>query len=128
MINVRFYTNKGALCMRVEGHADAAPKGEDVVCAGVSALAATLADYASIMSAHGETEREPQIRMVNGFTSVKVRPTKQHTGKLLTAFSVVTTGMKAIARNYPEYITLKLFDKSDLEGFSITDSSTARTD
>lgn len=118
MIQVRFYVNKGALCLKVEGHAQAAPKGEDVVCAGASVLAATLADFAAIMNAHGELEKEPHINMRAGYASIKVTPKADTRGKMLLAFSVIATGMSAIARNYPAYITLKLFEQSQLEDFS----------
>lgn len=106
------------LCLRVEGHAAAAPKGEDVVCAGASTLAATLADFATIMAAHGELEKDPYIKMKNGLAVIKVKPKQENRGKMLLTFSVIATGMSAIRRNYPEYINLKLFDKSEIEDFS----------
>lgn len=118
MIKARFYVNKGALCLKVEGHAEAGPKGHDAVCAGASVLSATLADVVSIMGNHGELEKDPVIRMREGFANVKAKPTEAGRGKLLLAFSVIETGMCAIARNYPEYITVKLFDKPEIEGFS----------
>ena len=118
MVNVRFYTNKGMLCLRVEGHAQAAPKGEDVVCAGASVLAATLADFVTLMNAHGELEKEPYIKMDTGIAVVKVKPKPESRGKLLLSFSVIATGLSAMVRNYPDYIQLKLFDKSAIEDFS----------
>ena len=118
MINVRFYTQKDKLCLVVEGHALAAPKGEDAVCAGASVLAATLADFSSLMYAHGELAEEPTIQMRSGFARIKAKPRPESRGKLLLCFSVIATGMSAIARNYPAFIKLKLFDKSAIEDFS----------
>lgn len=129
MVEVRFYVNKGMLCLKVEGHADAAPKGEDIVCAGVSALAATLADYVYGMNNAGMMEKEPQIQMNSGIAKIKAKPKPEAKGRLLLAFSVITTGMSAMKRNYPENIDLKLFDQSDILDFSkIQESSTSRTD
>lgn len=118
MINASFYVNSGMLCLKVQGHAAAAPKGEDVVCAGASVLAATIADFASIMDAHGELEKEPYIKMEAGFALVKVLPKPESRGKILLAFSLIAVGMSAIARNYPEYINLQLFERSQIEDFS----------
>lgn len=129
MVEVRFYVNKDMLCMKVEGHAEAAPKGEDIVCAGVSALAGTLADYVYGMNNAGMMEREPQIQMNNGHAKIKAAPKPEAKGRLLLAFSVITTGMRAIKRNYPENVDLTLFDQSDILDFSkIPESSTLRTD
>ena len=118
MVQVRFYINKGQLCLKVEGHANAGPKGEDVVCAGASVLAATLADTVTLMRAHGELEKDPYIKMDTGHAVIKARPTENGKGKLLLAFGMIATGMSAIARNYPRFITLQLFEKADIEAYS----------
>lgn len=118
MVNVRFYINKGQLCLKVEGHANAGPKGQDVVCAGASVLAATLADTVTLMSAHGELEKDPYIKMDTGHAVIKAKPTVKGRGKLLLAFGVIATGMSAIARNYPGFIALQLFEKSEIEDYS----------
>lgn len=118
MVKVRFYINHGALCLKVEGHANAGPKGEDVVCAGASVLAATLADVVTIMDSHGEMETEPKISMSNGYAFVKAKPKPENKGKLLMVYSVIATGMSAVARNYPEHLSLKLFDQAAVTAFS----------
>lgn len=118
MVQVRFYVNKGMLCLRVEGHARSAPKGEDVVCAGASVLAATLADFSTLMHIHGELEKEPLIKLDTGIAVIKVKPKPENRGKLLLSFSVIATGMSAMQRNYPEYIKIKLFEQSAIEDFS----------
>ena len=43
MVEAKFYRGgEGSLHMVLSGHAGAGPKGHDLVCAGVSALACTL--------------------------------------------------------------------------------------
>lgn len=124
MINVRFYVNKGKLCMKAEGHAASAPAGEDIVCAGVSALSVALADTLMLMDTHGQMEAPPQIRMDNGNATIKVRPEKKALGAVLIVFTVIQSGMIAIMRGYPEYIRVKTFDQAEVEALSNRESST----
>lgn len=118
MINVRFYINHGALCMRMTGHSAAAPHGEDLICAGASTLAATLADCAALLDRHGKTEGEPTVELRSGFACVKLLPKPECRGEALMMFSTVQLGMSALRRNYPAYIRLKPFDQSELADFS----------
>ena len=118
MIDVRFYENKGKLCLKVEGHANAAPKGEDIVCAGVSALAVALADTLEMMHRNGDLEEAPEIRAKDGDMRVKVKAGQDHKGRLLLAFLYCQTGMLAIWRGYPKNVQIKTFDKAEIEAFS----------
>lgn len=118
MIDVRFYENKGKLCMKVEGHANAAPKGEDIVCAGVSALAVALADTLEMMHRNGDLAEPPEIRAKDGDMRVKAKADREHGGSLLLAFLFCQTGMLAIWRGYPEHVQIKTFDKAEIEAFS----------
>ena len=128
MIDIRFYVNKGKLCMRAEGHAKAAPKGEDLVCAAVSTLALTLAETVTMLEEQGLLDCPAQIIAKDGSMKVKVRPRPEKTGMVLLAFLYCQAGMLMLWRGAPEYIQIKTFDKAEMEAFSITDSSTSRTD
>ena len=118
MIEARFYVNKGQLCMKVEGHAHAAPKGEDLICAGTSTLAAALAETVTVLHRQGLLEKEPDIHMKAGFVRIKVKPTEEHRGELLLVFSTIAAGMSSLCRSYPEYIRVKLFEDSEILEFS----------
>jgi len=115
--------------MKAEGHAKSAPKGEDLVCSGISALSVALADTVTMMDEHGDLDCPPQIIVgKDGLMTVKVRPKPEAAGKVLLAFLFCQTGMIAIWRGYHEYVSIKTFDKAELKAFSIEASSTLRTD
>jgi len=115
--------------MKSEGHAGYSPNGDDVVCAGISALSVALADTVTMMDEHGDLDCPPQIIVgKDGLMTVKVRPKPEAMGKVLLAFLFCQTGMIAIWRGYHEFVSIKTFDKAELEAFSIKESSTLRTD
>lgn len=77
----------------VKGHSGYAPRGQDIVCAGVSTLMFTLAeqlDYDGV-----------QIHM-NEF-HVRYDPSDQDA---MDAARYTISGLKLLARQYPQYITI----------------------
>ena len=54
MIFVEFVEVHGVLCLSIEGHAETAPEGEDLVCAAASTLAYTAAYSMEKMSEEGK--------------------------------------------------------------------------
>ena len=58
-------TAKG-LCLEVTGHAGWAPRGSDLVCAGVSVLTATLAAAMTALWEQGRLNTQPEIAMGAG--------------------------------------------------------------
>lgn len=79
------------LALILEGHADYAPKGFDIVCAGVSALAFTYAKYT------GGYKKSPKGMLIRS-------QNKDEKGK--TVFDTVIGGLKLIERDYPENLLL----------------------
>ena len=87
MINVRIDSNQCHLF--VEGHAEYAPKGQDIVCAAVSALAQTLAAHPCCGS-----------RVDNGRIHVWANRPMQ---EIFKAFEI---GFCAMAHQYPEHVQI----------------------
>lgn len=90
MIEVTFTYQR----MTVQGHANYAPHGEDIVCAAVSALA-----YALI----GTLEEEGLIRELvvrPGFVTVAAKKEDK-------AFDVVRCGISQIAARYPRCVSVR---------------------
>ncbi len=83
-------TNK-AFMLNASGHAGMAPRGEDLVCAAVSALVQTLAIYADSVQ-----------RLESGRAILSGVGTAQY-----EAFKVVMSGILAIQRNYPKYLKIR---------------------
>ena len=110
MINVRFYEKEEEckLGFEAEGHALAAPKGEDLICAAVSALAGTLEGYSELLIRAEETLPEPpEVEVAPG--KAKILLTLSPEGYLLgrIAFHVIRTGFLRLAAAYPENVTVR---------------------
>lgn len=88
--------------LTVSGHAGYADRGEDIVCAGVSALAETL-----LIGLRQVARIKPAVTRQDGF--VDVRLPAQLSGEAALAARVIleTTiaGLRDVARSYPDYVT-----------------------
>ena len=118
MTEAKFYAKGGCLGLRVSGHSASAPKGEDLVCAGASTLAMTLAANVNLMHAYGKLEREPKIILRNGHALIKAKPKEEYKGDLLTLYNYIQVGMYQLKHNYPEYFNFIPFETAQLQAFS----------
>nr|DAE22243.1 MAG TPA: YsxB-like protein [Podoviridae sp. ctKS020] len=93
MITVTISRNAEELIVEVSGHSNYAPQGEDIVCAGVSAL--TLMCVNAAMLSEGKIEK-----MCSGYSKITL-PNSENIhffcAALVEAFEIMAT-------KYPEYI------------------------
>lgn len=92
MIQITYNEMGDMMFLRAEGHADFAPKGQDIVCAAVSALMQTLAyslDSGTVTCADDR--------------NLMVAQAKQGTDSL-AKFELVTDGLILLADAYPEHV------------------------
>ena len=92
MIKITYNEMGGMMFLRAEGHAEFAPKGQDIVCAAVSALMQTLAyslDSGTVTCADDR--------------NLMVVQAKQCTVSL-AKFELVTDGLILLADAYPEHV------------------------
>ena len=92
MIQITYNEMGDMMFLRAEGHADFAPKGQDIVCAAVSALMQTLAyslDSGTVTCADDR--------------NLMVVQAKQGTDSL-AKFELVTDGLIMLADAYPEHV------------------------
>ena len=92
MIQITYNEMGDMMFLRAEGHADFAPKGQDIVCAAVSALMQTLAyslDSGTVTCADDR--------------NMMVVQAKQGTDSL-AKFELVTDGLILLADAYPEHV------------------------
>lgn len=92
MIKITYNEMGGMMFLRAEGHAEFAPKGQDIVCAAVSALMQTLAyslDSGTVTCADD--------------SNLMVVQAKQGTDSL-AKFELVTDGLILLADAYPEHV------------------------
>ena len=96
----------GGYCrVEVSGHANAAPRGKDLVCAAVSTLVQTFAGWAEEQGKKGKLETD--VRMEEGRAVIAASAGIYQMERLLGCFEVIRFGLENLARQYPEYITYK---------------------
>lgn len=102
MIQAKFYrTAGGSLHMELLGHAGSAPKGKDLVCAGASMLACTLASAAEKLYEQGMLRRLPRTELLPGRAEVILQPKREHEVQALLLYWMAELGMGILAENYP---------------------------
>ncbi len=98
MINVIIEQGK----ITASGHAGYAPKGQDIVCAAFSVLSLTLE-----IAVEKLTEDDIRISLENGEMAAQW---KQVSPEGLLLMKAYIEGVKALAKNYPEYINVQARD------------------
>lgn len=95
MIHIRIKVKDRHVTIDVDGHANAAPKGEDVVCAGVSTLVLTLVEALVRVGA-----QDYKCDLRGGKAHIECRQTKVTKPVLNT----IVCGMDLLAATYPQYV------------------------
>lgn len=102
MIKITYYLKYHQVT--IEGHAQAAPKGEDLVCAAVSALWHTLAANAMVWKDQGYL-MDLRIKEIEGYAQVSYAPKSKWANILGAITGGICIGLEILARDYPEHIT-----------------------
>lgn len=95
MINITIEQGK----ITAGGHAGYAPKGQDIVCAAFSVLSLTLE-----IAVQKFTEDDIRIELESGRMKAQWQQVSPAGQLLINAY---IEGVKALAENYPEYITVQ---------------------
>ncbi len=86
-------------CLTMEGHAGAAPAGEDLVCAALSMLMFTLQaavqDHIEILM--------PSVYQADGAMSVRCSPAPRQKKTCRTLYRTIFAGWELLGKQYPEY-------------------------
>lgn len=108
MIQAKFYTGAdGSLHMAAQGHAGAAPKGQDLVCAAASALAETLAQAVERLYYQGMLRRCPRVELCEGNAEIIAQPKQAFRTEAAMVFWTVQNGIAALAESFPENVMLE---------------------
>ena len=105
MINVVYYRKYNRVT--IEGHANSGDPGHDLVCAGVSALAYTLAANVGNLEANGIVRR-PTVVLENGKAEIAAKAKPRHKATAALIFQSVCVGFEVLATNYPEYVSYEI--------------------
>lgn len=108
MIKIHFWrdSDKGTIHMKAKGHANAAPKGEDLVCSAATMLVYTVAQALTFMHELGQLEEKPRISIREGKALVVAKPREEYLAEALHTFWVAQCGAHVLGKNYPDCVAL----------------------
>ena len=89
--------------------------GHDIVCAGASILACTVAQEAKNMENRGQLTKPPYIKIQEGNTHIVVHPIDADYDDALHTFYVAQVGYSLLAHNYPQYVELITVNKANTQ-------------
>ena len=107
MVQAKFYRGgEGSLHMVLSGHAGAGPKGQDLVCAGVSALACTLGKAVERLYEQGMLRRVPKVELYAGGAEIIAVPKPTFSREGAMVFWTVQNGIAELAEGFPGNVKL----------------------
>lgn len=92
--------------VKIRGHAGYAPRGQDIVCAGVTAITQTLVE-----SIESLTGNEIKYDMSPGRVDIEIKDPDEDAQLLMDSFFV---GAEMIADEFPEYVRVEIRNDLDL--------------
>jgi uncharacterized protein YsxB (DUF464 family) len=101
MIHVTYYRQHNRVT--VEGHAGSGPKGHDLVCSAVSALALTLAGNVSHMQAQ-DAVHGVIIELKEGNAEIQCTPYRRYKDSAEQIYRAICVGFELLATKYPDNI------------------------
>lgn len=111
MINAEVTTGRNCFMAEIRGHAGFAPKGYDIVCAGVSALSMALLEAVTI-----KVKRDSaacfSVEVNDGSFEIRVLGVKDKalSAELRSMFIMLISGLERIESDYPDYLNVNLFE------------------
>lgn len=106
---IRIAIDKRTLSIRVRGHAGYAPKGSDILCAGVSALIQTWARCVRLFRASGWLTGSV-VEVLNGRAEISASPKPEARPAVEASFLTITEGLLMLQKSAGDYITVEVQD------------------
>ncbi|MGE5405114.1 MAG: ribosomal-processing cysteine protease Prp [Candidatus Saccharibacteria bacterium] len=93
------------LAFRVEGHADYEDEGQDIVCAGISAITQT-----ALVGLLNYMENKPVYKRKNGILACSMKPKTgpEDMAKAQIILGTMEMGLRDIEHHYKEFIDLDI--------------------
>ena len=101
MINIDICVGNQAHAVTITGHAGYSDHGNDIVCAGVSAIAYTLLGFL-------ENHRDDIAYISAQHKSGDIRILCKGGEKVEIAFEMANIGLQQIAKQYPKHVTIDI--------------------
>lgn len=100
----RIYVNRADFRIDAEGHADAGRKGEDIVCAGISALMQALLNILIREKDDGYLMLDWTADEERGSMMIHAKPFNWRKPIVRAYFNMTVLGLRAIEQNYRKNI------------------------
>lgn len=101
MVKASYESRDGYYRLALDGHADYKAAGEDIVCAGISALVYALMGFLEI-------NRDKTSHQHIEYESGKVRIFAVGNEIIGGAFQMALTGLEMIANGYPKHLSVNI--------------------
>ena len=105
MIKATYYRRYNRLT--IEGHARSGEPGHDLVCAGASTLAYTLAANVANLEAQGHA-RNVIVRLEPGDAEISCTVRSGAMAIVARIYEAVCVGFEILAKDYPEFISYEI--------------------
>ena len=93
--------------LSLKGHANSAPKGQDLVCCAESMLTQALIRTLQEMEKEKKTSMNWAGSQRSGCMCIRATPAEGQAEVIKAVFRVCVTGLRMLAEEYPQYIELK---------------------
>jgi uncharacterized protein YsxB (DUF464 family) len=101
------------ISIKIKGHAQTAPEGEDLVCAASSAYGFQAIQTVKSMFEAGWLVRKPKMRIDKGDIHISLRPKNEYYTVVINMLQVVATGYQLLENSYPDNVQLTAFAKPE---------------
>lgn len=105
MIQIEYFRRKNRV--KITGHANSGEVGHDLVCAGVSALAYTLAANVGNMEDMGQA-KNVKVELETGNSFIKCKAVRGCEDMVRRIFEAVCVGFELLATSYPKNISYEV--------------------
>ena len=112
MTKVTYNMTGPVFSLKAEGHAGGAPRGQNIICAGVSSITMALLNILLNDDAEDKAEVNTKYRIneEKGLMMIRAKPAlaaKFDRVKVKAYFKMAVIGLQALAQEYPEEITIE---------------------
>lgn len=110
MIDVVVITNSNGEVkgVSVRGHANTAPKGQDIVCSAVSVLTQIPLMY---LEDDPKTVNHYMYSLSDGNFSIRINNMNTCPQKVIISLEIIAKGLKELNKKYPDIINISYFNE-----------------
>ena len=109
MLKVAFEQKDNKIILKLDGHAEQADIGHDIVCSACSILAYTVAQFVTNANTAKDLKSPAEIKMESGDSIISCEPTDDAYETILSMYYFAEVGYALLAHNYPQFVELKQF-------------------